>query len=109
MASSDTPISHSKDKEKGKQGHMQHQLDQINGVEGESVEGGPCWATLPTFPDEPWACGKARSSCSSSRSPLRQGKQGLQCGQLCTQKVKFSVLIACRFSTYRYIYLSASG
>lgn len=57
MASSGTPTSHSKDKGKGKQGQMQHQLDQINGVEGESVGGGEFWATLPTFPDEPWAGG----------------------------------------------------
>lgn len=51
MAGSGTPTSHSKNKEKGKQGQEQHQLDQRNGGEGESIEGGVCWAMLPTFAD----------------------------------------------------------
>lgn len=49
MASSGTPTSHSKDKGKGKQGQMQHQLDQINGVEGESVGVGNSGPHSPPF------------------------------------------------------------
>lgn len=55
MTSSGTPTSHCKDKEEGKQGQEHHQLDQRNGGEGDSVGGGVCWATLPSFPEEPWA------------------------------------------------------
>lgn len=68
MVSNGTPTYHSKDKEKGKQGQKQHQLDQRQGGEGESVGGGVCWATLPTFPDEPWAGGVTAAGAVGKQS-----------------------------------------